>query len=135
PHVDQYMEQGGNMAIHARCRGYCDRKRPKARSCHRPATVMPAGNNPIIRVNQVLLFIVLIFSIICFAKPFRIPIAIGGMMATLLVPICRRLERRKIPRGLSATICVLLPLVLVLAICYLLINQVIALGKDMPTIG
>ncbi len=96
---------------------------------------MPAGNNPIIRFNQVLLFIVLFFSILYFAKPFLIPIAIGGMMATLLVPICRRLERRKIPRGLSATICVLLTLVLVLAICYLLINQVIALGKDMPTIG
>lgn len=96
---------------------------------------MQTGSNPIARFNQVLLFIVLAFCILYFAKPFLIPLAISGMMAMLLVPICRRLEKRQIPRALSATICGLFALVLLLGICYLLINQVIALGKDMPVIG
>ena len=96
---------------------------------------MQAGSNPIIRFNQVLLFIVLFFGILYFAKPFFIPLAIGAMMAMLLVPLCRKLEQRKIPRGLAAVGCSLLALVLLLGIGYLLINQIIALGKDMPLIG
>ncbi|HWK99022.1 MAG TPA: hypothetical protein VNQ55_03705, partial [Parapedobacter sp.] len=62
---------------------------------------MQVGTNPIIRFNQVLLFIVLFFGILYFAKPFFIPLAIGTMMAMLLVPLCRRLERLKIPRALA----------------------------------
>ena len=91
--------------------------------------------NPIIRFNQVLLFIVLFFGILYFAKPFFIPLAIGTMMAMLLVPLCRRLERLNIPRGLAALGCSLFAFILLLAIGYLLINQIIALGKDMPLIG
>ncbi|SEL42772.1 AI-2E family transporter [Parapedobacter koreensis] len=96
---------------------------------------MPSKSNPVSRFNDVLLFIVLVFGVLYVAKLFLIPIAIGGMMAMLLVPLCRRLERRKIPRGLSAVICVLLLLALLLSICYLLVNQVVALGKDLPMVG
>lgn len=96
---------------------------------------MQAGINPITRFNQVLLFVVLFFGILYFAKPFLIPLAIGGMMAMLLVPLCRRLEQLKTPRALAAVVCALFALVLLLGIGYLLINQVIALGKDMPLIG
>ncbi|WP_353128634.1 AI-2E family transporter [Parapedobacter pyrenivorans] len=96
--------------------------------------MMQTGSNPIARFNQVLLFIVLAFSILYFAKPFLIPLATSGMIAMLLVPICRRLERKKIPRGLASTLCVFFTLVLLLGVFYLLINQVIALAKDMPVI-
>lgn len=96
---------------------------------------MPTKSNPIGRFNQVLLFVVLVFVILYFAKPFLIPVAIGGMMAMLLVPVCKRLERLNVPRGIAAVICVLLTLVLLLAIGYLLYSQLIALGKDLPMIG
>src|SRR5690606_14050907 len=96
---------------------------------------MPTKSNPIERFNQVLLFIVLVFVILYFAKSFLIPIAIGGMMAMLLVPVCKRLERHKIPRGLSAVICVILTLVLMLAGGYFVFRQLVELGKDLPMIG
>ncbi|GGC25774.1 AI-2E family transporter [Parapedobacter defluvii] len=96
---------------------------------------MPTKSNPIARFNQVLLFIVLVFAILYFAKPFLIPVAIGGMMAMLLVPVCKRLERHHVPRALAAVICVLLTLMLLLAVGYLLYVQLIALGKDLPVIG
>lgn len=95
---------------------------------------MPTESNPMARFNQVLLFIVLAFSILYFAKPFLIPLAISAMIAMLLVPICRGLERHKIPRVLASTLCTLLTLILLLGICYLLINEVISLGRDMPVI-
>jgi Predicted permease len=90
---------------------------------------------PIARFNQVLLFIVLFFGLLYVGKPFLIPLAIGGMMAMLLVPICRRLERRGVRRGIAATLCVLITVTLLLGVCYVLFNQVIALGKSMPLIG
>jgi len=96
---------------------------------------MQAKSNPIVRFNQVLLFIALVFGLLYFAKPFLIPIAIGGMMAMLLVPICRRMERRKVPRGLAAVSCVLLTLIVLLSIGYVLVDQLAALVKDMPIIG
>lgn len=92
-------------------------------------------NNAIARFNQVLLFMVLVFALLYFAKPFLIPVASGGMLAMLLVPVCKRLERWKIHRGLAAVICVLLTLTLLLAVGYLLYSQLIALGKDLPIIG
>ncbi|MBK1440662.1 AI-2E family transporter [Parapedobacter sp. ISTM3] len=95
---------------------------------------MPPKSNPVARFNEVLFFLVLVFGILYVAKSFLIPVAIGGMMAMLLVPLCRRLEKWKIPRGFSAIICVLLLLLLLLGVCYLLINQVVALGKDLPMI-
>ena len=92
-------------------------------------------STPVFRFNQVLLFIILIFGILYVAKSFLIPIAIGGMMAMLLVPACRRLERRKIPRGIASVICVFLTLVLLMGVFYVLFRQMLALGKDMATIG
>src|SRR5690606_20394304 len=50
-------------------------------------------------------------------------------------PLCRRLERFNVPRGVAAVGCALFALVLLLGIGYLLINQVIALGNNMPLIG
>lgn len=97
--------------------------------------MMQTKGNPVTRFNRVLLFITLFFGILHFAKPFLIPLAIGAMMAMLLVPVSRRLEHWKVPRGLAAVICVLLTLVLFLTIGYLLVNQLVALGKDMPMIG
>ena len=91
--------------------------------------------NPIARFNQVFLFVILFFGILYFAKNFLIPVAIGAMMAMLLVPLCRRLERVGIVRGLAAVVCALLAVVLLLGLGYLLVNQVITLGKDMPLIG
>ncbi len=94
-----------------------------------------AKSVPIIRFNQVLLFIVLVFTILYIAKPFLIPVAIGGMMAMLLVPVCRLLEKWKIPRGVASVICVIVTLVILLGVLYVLFNQMMALGKDLPAIG
>ncbi|WP_262248138.1 AI-2E family transporter [Parapedobacter soli] len=96
---------------------------------------MQGGTNPIQRFNQVLLFIVLFFGILYFAKPFLIPLAIGAMLAMLLVPLCHRLEQWRVPRPLAAVCCALFALVILLGIGYLLINQIAVLGKDMPLIG
>jgi len=92
-------------------------------------------NAPVNGFNQVMLFIVLLFGILYFAKPFLIPIAIAGIMAMLLVPACRRLERWGIRRGLSAGICVFVALVVLSGVFYVLFYQMMSLGTDVPAIA
>jgi predicted PurR-regulated permease PerM len=91
--------------------------------------------SPVRGLNQVLLFIVLLFVILHYAEPFLVPVAIGGLMAMLLVPVCRWLEQRRVNRGIAAGIAVLLAYAVIVAVLYVLANQVIALVKDAPSIG
>ncbi|WP_353182331.1 AI-2E family transporter [Parapedobacter lycopersici] len=92
-------------------------------------------NSPVYGFNQVMLFVVLLFGILYFAKPFLIPVAIAGMMAMLLVPACRRLEHWGLPRGPAAGICVLTALVLLSGVFYVLFYQMMSLGTDIPAIA
>lgn len=86
-------------------------------------------------LNQFLLLLVLVFVIMHYAQQFLIPVAISGMFAMMLVPVCRFLERKRFPRWIAAALSVLATLIIVLAIAYVLINQVIVLSKDANTIG
>ncbi len=54
-----------------------------------------------------LLIIIIIFFMVI-AKPILVPLIIAGYIAMLLTSACNRLERRKIPRSVSAAICLLL---------------------------
>lgn len=85
--------------------------------------------------NQVLLFIVLLFVILSYARTFLIPIAVSGLMAMLLVPVCRKMESWKIRRGIAAAISVVVTLLIISGVIYLLINELISLSKGMDAIG
>lgn len=85
--------------------------------------------------NQFLLLLVLVFVIMYYAQDFLIPVAISGLFAMMLVPVCRMLERWKIHRGLAAGICVLATLLVILGVLYILINEVVALTKGVAVIG
>ncbi|MFD2599993.1 AI-2E family transporter [Sphingobacterium corticis] len=85
--------------------------------------------------NRVLLFIVLLFAILYFAKPFLVPIVVSGLMAMLLLPVCKKLESWKIGRGGAAAIAVLTTLLIIIGVLYLLVNELIGLGSEMQAIG
>jgi predicted PurR-regulated permease PerM len=77
-----------------------------------------------------LLVLLLLFAVLHFGKAFLIPISIGGVLATLFLPLCRWMESKKIPKGLAVTTCLLLFLAVVAAILYLLSWQIAALVSD-----
>ncbi len=85
--------------------------------------------------NQFLLLLVLVFVIMYYAKGFLVPVAIAGMFAMMLEPICRYLEGRGIMRGIAAAISVLFTLVIMTGVLYILLNQVIKLSNDAGVIG
>lgn len=84
--------------------------------------------------NQILLLIVLIFIILHYAKSFLVPIATSGLMAMLLVPVCRKLESWGLKRALAAAISVLTTLLIVVGVMYVLANELVSLWSGMDTI-
>ncbi len=54
---------------------------------------------------QKLALVFLIVLGLYFAKDFLIPLCIGGILATLFLPFCNWMQRKKIPKGLAVFFC------------------------------
>lgn len=77
-----------------------------------------------------LLILFLVCAGLYFAKAFLIPLFIGAILATLFLPLCKWLEIKKIPRGLSVAICLLTFLMAIGGIGSLLGWQISELMSD-----
>ena len=58
-------------------------------------------------VIKKLLLLFLVFAGLYYAKAFLMPLFIGGILATLFLPFCRWMEKKKTPKGLAVVICLL----------------------------
>ncbi|TDS17608.1 AI-2E family transporter [Sphingobacterium paludis] len=85
--------------------------------------------------NQVLIFLVLLFTILHFAKSFLVPIVTSGLFAMLLVPVCHRLEHWGMKRGWAAVLVVLVTMLMIVGVLYVLVKELVGLGGDLVIIG
>ncbi|MBC7384120.1 MAG: AI-2E family transporter [Bacteroidia bacterium] len=85
-------------------------------------------------ITKNLLILFLIFTGLLYAKDFLMPLAIGGVLATLFLPFCKWMEGKKVPKVLAVLICVLVLLLAIAGICFLLGWQISALTNDFPLI-
>lgn len=85
--------------------------------------------------NQVLIFTVLLFAIMHFAKPFLVPIVTSGLFAMLLLPVCHKLERWGMKRGWASVLVVLVTVLLILGVLFVLVKELVGLGGDLLVIG
>ncbi len=65
---------------------------------------MTATITPVIKK---LLLLFLVFAGLYYAKAFLMPLCIGGILATLFLPFCNWMEKKKTPKGLAVFICLL----------------------------
>lgn len=79
---------------------------------------------------RTLLILFLVCAGLYFARPFLVPLALGGVLATLFLPVCRWLELKGIPRGLAAFICMLLLVIGIVVVSTVLGWQMKELAKD-----
>lgn len=77
-----------------------------------------------------LLLIFLVFSGLYYAQGFLIPLCIGGVIATLFLPLCKWLESKKAPRAVAVLLCLLIVLALISAMVFLLGWQLSSLAGD-----
>ncbi len=85
-------------------------------------------------VLKKLLILFLVIAGLHYAKEFLIPLAIGGVLASLFLPFCRWMENKKVPRILAAFICVFILLLAIAGIGALLGWQISALLNDIGLI-
>lgn len=81
-------------------------------------------------VLKKLLLLFLVIAGIYFAKDFLMPLAIGGILATLFLPFCNWMERRKFPKGLAVFVCLLSLMAFVAGLAILLGWEIAELTKD-----
>ncbi len=92
------------------------------------------NTSALFHVNQVLLFLLLLFTLLYWGSSFLIPLALGSLLAMLLAPFTRQLERWKFPRLLASLVSVLLTVSIIITIFSILINQLILLGRDLGSL-
>lgn len=87
-----------------------------------------------IRANQYLLFAVLLVLIFYFGRTFLIPIIAAALLAMLMAPLCRRLDRWGFHRALSSFFCVFILLLVVIGIIAIIAAQFAAFAEDVTLI-
>ncbi len=81
-----------------------------------------------------ILVLFLVFAGLYFAKEFLMPLAIGGVLATLFLPFSKWLESKKVPKGLAVLICLIVLLLSITGIGILLGWQIAELTNDFELI-
>ena len=84
-------------------------------------------------IKRLLLFFLVIAGLY-FAKEFLIPLCIGAVLATLFLPFSQWLEKKRLPRALAVTICLLVLLIFITGIGTLIGWQIAALTNDITLI-
>ncbi len=74
------------------------------------------------------------FSGLYYIQGIISPILFAGILAMLVLPICNKLEEKKVSRGLSIVICLLLIVLVVSSVIFLFTSQLIELSDDFPYI-
>lgn len=91
-------------------------------------------NDILSRVNQQLLFFVLIVVTLYFGKPVLVPLMLGAMLAMLMAPVCQRLDDKGLHRAVSTAICILILVVAIVAIFSVIFAQINSFMEDLAAI-
>lgn len=86
-------------------------------------------------IIQPIFLLFLIVAGLFFAKGFLIPLCIGGILATLFLPMCKWFEKKKVPKVLAVIICLLVLLITIAGVCALLTWQITELTKDVSMLS
>jgi predicted PurR-regulated permease PerM len=81
-----------------------------------------------------LLILFLLVGGLVLAKDFLIPLSIAAMLATLFLPFCKWMERKKIPRSMAVFICMMVLISALLSIGFMLGWQINELANDIAII-
>ena len=78
---------------------------------------------------QVLLFLVLVFLILVYAKPFLVPVTFGALLAMLFLPLSRRMEAGT-NRAVANLLCILILVLVFAGLAALLSWQISDIASD-----
>jgi predicted PurR-regulated permease PerM len=86
------------------------------------------------RISQILFIVIAGTAVLYIAKPVLVPLAFALVLAMLLIPLSRRMEKAGINRAVSIIACILLLLLTIAVIIGLLSWQLSSLMDEMNNI-
>lgn len=86
------------------------------------------------KINQYLFFLVLLTVVLYFGKTILIPIIFASLLAMLMAPVCRYLDKKGFNRALSSLCCILIIVFVILGVLATIGGQFVAFSKDVPKI-
>ncbi|MCQ6958094.1 AI-2E family transporter [Mucilaginibacter aquariorum] len=87
-----------------------------------------------IQSTAVLFGLILLVYVLIQLADILVPLAFAAFLAILLNPLCNRLQRYKIPKGISIAIAMLIMILCVATVFYFLSTQIIQFGDSLPTL-
>jgi predicted PurR-regulated permease PerM len=85
-----------------------------------------------IQSTAVLFGLILLVYVLIQLADILVPLAFAAFLAILLNPLCNRLQRHKIPKGISIAIAMLIMILGVATVFYFLSTQIIQFGDSLP---
>lgn len=85
-----------------------------------------------VRLASVLISIALVIGGLYWMQDLLILVAFAMIMAMVLLPICRWLEQRGLPRSISIAVCLIITVAILIGIVFLLVFQLIEFANDWP---
>lgn len=86
------------------------------------------------KVNQFLLFWILLVVVLIYGKPILIPVAFAAVLAMLMVPLIDFLDRKGWKRVYSTILVIVILLAFIFMIMMVLVGQVASLKNELPRI-
>lgn len=86
---------------------------------------------PLYKSVAVLLLFILSVGILYVGKELLVPLALAGILAMLLIPLCKWFEKKGLGRGGASLLCVLVFVLVIAAIITLLSFQIAGISEDM----
>lgn len=88
-------------------------------------------DSPFFKISLVIITTYFFFSGLVYIKELIVPIIFAGFLSMLILPLCKKLER-KMNNGLAIGICVLLIITVISLLFFLIYTQLASLSKDYP---
>src|SRR6476469_5676682 len=89
----------------------------------------------IVRLSHTLLSIGLIILFMYIAKSVLVPLIFASLLCIVLMMPCDYMEHHRVPRSVSAIICLVLAITVVFTIFYFISSQIVKFRNDLPQLG
>jgi predicted PurR-regulated permease PerM len=89
---------------------------------------------PLVRYTFILLFGFLFVGALFYTRALLIPMSLAALLAMLMLPLCKKFEKWRFPRGLAIVLCILIILLTFLALIFLFSWQIADFARDIPTL-
>ena len=90
--------------------------------------------NPYIKINQFLLFWILLVIVLIYGRPILIPITFAALLSMLMAPLIDYLDRKGFKRVFSTIVCLIILLTIIGLTALILIGQIANIREELPRI-